>query len=298
MHPDHRPYFKFTPRSRLSKAVATLAGMIEGISIDSEITVAELSHLREWVGLHDEVANLHPFNELIPVVREALKDGVLTEDERSDILWLCDQLASDTFYDKVTTDMQRLHGILHGILADGKITEDELQGLSAWIAEHDHLKTCWPYDEIDAIVTAVMADGKIDQSEQKVLLSLFLDFVKLEDDVTISTPKILQGETITGLCAVCPEISFPASVFCFTGASARYTRGDLKALVERHGGKFSNNISKSMDYLIIGSNGNPCWAYACYGRKVEQAVKLRKAGHKILLVHENDFHDAVAELNT
>lgn len=34
---------------------------------------------------------------------------------------------------------------------------------------------------------------------------------------------------------------------------------------------------------------NPCWAYACYGRKVEQAIGLRKAGSQLLLVHEADF---------
>lgn len=60
---------------------------------------------------------------------------------------------------------------------------------------------------------------------------------------------------------------------------------------------FTNNVSKSTDYLVIGAEGNPCWAYACYGRKVEAAVNLRKEGYRIILVHENDFHDAVADIN-
>lgn len=57
----------------------------------------------------------------------------------------------------------------------------------------------------------------------------------------------------------------------------------------------ASSVSNKTDYLIIGADGNPCWAYACYGRKVEVAVKLRKEGGKILLVHEYDFLDALAD---
>ena len=50
-----------------------------------------------------------------------------------------------------------------------------------------------------------------------------------------------------------------------------------------------------MDYLVIGAEGNPCWSYACYGRKVERAVELRKEGLRIMIVHERDFHDALVD---
>lgn len=53
--------------------------------------------------------------------------------------------------------------------------------------------------------------------------------------------------------------------------------------------------SKKVDYLVIGAEGNPCWSYACYGRKVERAVELRKEGLRIMIVHERDFHDALVE---
>ena len=80
----------------------------------------------------------HPFNELIPVIENALSDHILTEDERLDILWLCDKLSEEgTFYDQVTTDIQKLHAVLGGIIADGVITEKELRGLSEWLLAHD-----------------------------------------------------------------------------------------------------------------------------------------------------------------
>lgn len=217
-----------------------------------------------------------------------MSDGVLTDVEKEDILWLCAKLsAKGDFYKRATQDIQKLHGVLAGILSDGKITEDELRGLSEWLSEHDQLKTCWPYDEIDSLVTAVMSDGKIDEEEQATLQQLFADFVQIEDDKTITNPLMLEEQKLTGICAVCPEVEFRGSIFCFTGASSRYKRKDLVEIVEMYGGNFSKNLTKEVNYLVIGTDGNPCWAYACYGRKVEQAVALRKYESSFWLITES-----------
>lgn len=295
MHPDHRPYARFTTRARLDKSINSLLGIIEGIAIDGAINPSEIGFLRLWLDDHQEVQELHPFNELVPVVQAAVADGVLTQDERDDIIWLCQRLRSAEYYDKTTADLQRLHAIVGGIVADGNISEDELRGLSTWIQDHEHLKTCWPYDEIDSLVTSVMADRRIDEQEHKVLIDFFSEFVAILDDRTIVSPSISVGGTIIGLCAVCPEIEFEGSKFCFTGASSRYTRSQLSDTVTRLGGEVVPYLSAKVKYLVIGADGNPCWAYACYGRKVEKAVELRKAGVRVLIVHENDFHDAVAD---
>lgn len=295
MHPDHLGYAKFTSRARLEKSVNSLLGLIEGIAIDSSINQSEISFLNLWLAEHADVRNRHPYSELVPVVQAAVADGVLTRDEHDDIVWLCERLRSAEYFDKTTADLQRLHGILGGIVSDGQVTEEELCGLSTWLQDHEHLKTCWPYDEIDSLIVGVMKDRKIDSKEHALLKAFFSEFTALMDDRTITSPVISEGANILGLCAVCPEIDFSASSFCFTGASSRYTRKELAAMVERLGGTFAPNVTKNVKYLIIGADGNPCWAYACYGRKVEKAVELRKSGVRIQLVHENDFHDAVAD---
>jgi hypothetical protein len=297
MHTDHTPYFGYTPKSRLDKAVKSLVGIIEGITIDQVLNEKELSFLSEWIQENQELKDRHPFNELIPGVYAAFEDHIVTDDEKSDLMWLCSKLTKTTeFYDQVTSDIQRLHGLLGGIIADSVITETELLGLREWLTKHEHLKSRWPYDEIDSIITAVMSDGKIDEEEHKILSTVFMDFISVYDDKTISSPPINIGSTIKGLCAVCPEIRFEGATFCFTGASSKYNRHEFERLVVSLGGRSAKNINKSVDYLIIGADGNPCWAYACYGRKVEAAVSLRKEGHSLVLVHENDFHDAVADI--
>lgn len=296
MHSDYSEYFRFTSRSRLEKSVNSLVGIVEGIAIDAEINSFELGFLRRWLNDHDELLNRHPYSELMPVIQAALIDGVLSPDEREDILWLCERVMSTEFFDRTTAGLQRLHGIVGGIIADGEVTEHELTGLSNWLDDHDYLKTCWPYDEVASIITAVMSDGRIDQQEQKMLRAFFSEFVQVLDERTIVSPSVSIDTTITGLCAVCPEIKFEGNKFCFTGSSSRYTRKDISSLVKKIGGEVSSSLTSSVTYLVIGAEGNPCWAYACYGRKVEQAVALRKSGSRILIVHENDFHDAVADM--
>lgn len=293
MHIDHKPYYMFTGKSRLDKSINSLLGLIEGISIDGEVNNSEVQFLNMWLEDHRSVQHRHPYNELVPVVEAALADGVLSDDERQDILWLCERLRSTEFFDEVTADLQRLHAILGGIVADGEITKAELEGLSEWLGDHEHLRTCWPYDEVDSIITAVLADHKINPTEHKMLMSFFSEFVSILDDKTITNPVSLEKNTVAGVCAVCPEITFDGSAFCFTGASNIYTRSGFVEVVRKLGGEALPNVSKKINYLVIGAEGNPCWAYACYGRKVERAVQLRKQGIPLVIVHENDFHDAV-----
>lgn len=295
MHPDHLRYARFASPARLEKSMNSLLGLIEGIVIDSSINSSEVSFLNLWLKEHADVRNLHPYNELIPVVQAAVADGVLTQDEHDDIVWLCERLRSTEYFERATADMQRLHAILGGIVSDGHISEDELRGLSVWLQDHEHLKTCWPYDEVDSLIVGVLKDQKIDADEQAMLKGFFSEFTAVLDDRTITAPVVSEESNIVGLCAVCPEIEFPASTFCFTGASSRYKRAELVSMIERLGGTFSPSVTKAVNYLIIGAGGNPCWAYACYGRKVEKAISLRKSGVRLLLIHENDFHDAIAD---
>jgi hypothetical protein len=75
MHPDHAEYINFTSRARLEKSVNSLLGLIEGIAIDSAINKSEVEFLNLWLLEHCDVQKLHPYNELVPVVRAAVSDG-------------------------------------------------------------------------------------------------------------------------------------------------------------------------------------------------------------------------------
>jgi BRCA1 C Terminus (BRCT) domain len=295
MRRDHLDYLPFTKRSRLDKSINSLLGIVEGIAVDSAINGSEVDFLNLWLGEHRDLRKQHPYNELLPVVQNAIDDGVLSADERDDILWLCEKLRSTAFFDEVTADVQRLHAVLGGIAADSCISEAELQGLSDWLERHSHLRRRWPFDEVESLIVSVMQDKKVDDHEHHVLHTFFSEFVSILDSRTIVRPGVSVDGNIMGLVATCPEIEFAERTFCFTGASHTYSRSDFSKLIEKLGGTIRKGVSDKLDYLVVGAEGNPCWTYACYGRKVEQAVNARRAGSRLLIVHENDVHDALED---
>jgi hypothetical protein len=290
MNPSDMPYYGFTSKARVDKAMNSLLGIIEGIAADGATNEQEAVFLGRWLAEQAEVRDRHPFSELVPVIEDALSDGVLTGEEQQDILWLFERLRSKGYYDAATASMQRLHAFVGGILADQAIDADELKELAEWLEDHATLRTCWPYDEIDSIATRALSQGRMDEEGLRALTGIVGEF---RGQGAVCAPASVD-EPLSGLCAVCPVITFPESVFCFTGASAKHSRSELSEMVVSRGGKVTNGVTKALNYLVIGSAANPCWAYACYGRKVEKAVMMRKQGHRILLVHENDFRDACA----
>ncbi|WP_239506902.1 BRCT domain-containing protein [Stenotrophomonas maltophilia] len=295
MHPDHVSYVHFTSPAQLTRALNSLAGIIEGISIDREINADERGFLAHWIQEHLHQRQQHPFTELMPVLERSLGEGRMDEDAAEDLRWLIDRMCSSDRVNATTADLQRLHAVLGGIIADGQISEAELRGLSDWMDEHSHLQGCWPYDEIGHLVAKVLADGVVDAQEQDLLRQFFSEFITLGDDRTLTDLSLQIAGSLVGLCAVGPEIHFEERGFCFTGASSRGSRADIQALVTARGGRVHSAPSKKVDYLVIGAEGNPSWSYACYGRKVERAVELRKEGLRIMIVHERDFHDALVD---
>jgi hypothetical protein len=286
-----KDYYKFTARARLDKSINSLLGLVEGISIDGILNDKEMRLLATWIIDHEDRKELHPYNEILPLLTTSTADGKLTDDERADILYMCEKLRSTDYYNDVTAGLQRLHTLLAGIAADNVISTNELIGLSDWLSEHEYLRKCWPYDEIDSLITSVLADKKIDATEHELLLSFFAEFAHSE----VNKRNNPSDVTLPGICSVSPAIEFSNTVFCFTGETSKMSRDDLLDAVATRGGRTVTNVSKVINYLVIGAAGNPCWKYACYGRKIEQAMNYRKEGYPIVLVHESDFFDAISE---
>jgi NAD-dependent DNA ligase len=299
-HPDHQRYIKLARRQRIDTAVHTLEGILKGISIDRQINREEAKELTAWCSDFSDLLEKHPFVEIVPQINEALEKGKFEPNQQAEIVWVCQNLsASSTFYDEITSDIQVLQGILHGVMADGNVTVEEAARLSEWLETNAHLKGCYPYDELDSLLGSVLSDKRISKEESDLLKDFFADFINYSLSKRIQqardAARMSVKARLPGICAMCPTIEFEERVFCFTGASSRAVRRELTELVLERGGTVRDGISNELNYLIVGSAGNPCWAFSCYGRKIEEVMMLRRDGHKALIVHENDFWDAVED---
>ena len=290
-------YQTFTKPAELHKAINTLRGLVAGISADSDVSNKEISELVHWCELHAPLRNRHPFSEILPVVERACEDGVIDEAESKDILWLCSNFVdNNSYYNWLTSSLQFLSGLIHGILADGELSDNEIDTLKKWIDNNDFLAGSYPFDEINSLLHSFMEDKKITAEEKEELMAFFSNFVDFSSSLNLTESEYVDYRkkyTVSGICAMCPEIRFENKLFCFTGDSYCATRGEMTEAVTTLGGIVRSSVSSKTDYLIVGNAGNPCWVHSCYGRKIEEAMAIRKNNGKVIIINETDFWDAV-----
>lgn len=293
--PDDLSYLLRATRQQRDKAFQTLDGILRGINADGVVDSQEVHELSSWANAHRRLDKDASFKEVLDVVGRALADGKIEPDEVEDIRFVCANAAtSSQYFDDVTHAIQRLHGCLHGVVANQKINAKELKDIEDWVDEYSVFRKIFPITEIEALILEVMRDGKIDTREHERLLCVFEHFVTPSAEYAkqrnfSERPPISIG----GVCAVDPEVIFPDKCFCFTGISEKGTRKELTKIVYTKGGHCADSVVTDLDYLVIGGMSNPCWAFSCYGRKVERAMELRRDGSELLIIQERDFWDSI-----
>lgn len=289
-----------TSKSQADKAINSLKGILLGINLDNVVNSDEIKELKNWVKKHHELVLRNPFREFMLLIDSiAEKDLEITE-TIEDLFWLCQKYESDNYYyNAVTTDLQTLQGLCHGILADGEITDKEIFDLDKWLDDNEHLNTYYPYDEIRSLVLSIISDGKVTEDERLVLKAYFSEFVNLtNNDIQQKIKEDTKEVKISGLCTSEPVVDFDGKTFCITGVLKNETKESLKQKITNLGGITTDSVTKKTDYLVVADNGNPAWAFSCYGRKVEKAVNMRKDGHVITLIHEFDLYDAIEDFGS
>lgn len=288
----------YTSKSRADKAINSLKGILLGINMDGEVNENEVQELKLWALEHQDLIHRNPFREFMSVIDGVLSNGIPAKDSIEDLYWLCQKYETENYYyNAVTADLQTLQGICHGLLSDGKIHDEEVFQLDKWLNENEHLNSYYPYDELRSLVLSIVSDRKVDEEERIVLKAYLNQFVKLtntdmKDQVDLETNSV----QLSALCTSEPNVTFEGKTFCITGILKRGTREATEAQIRALGGIPTNSVTRKTDYLIVGDNGNQAWAFACYGRKVEKAMELRKGGHTITLIHEFDFADIIDDL--
>lgn len=284
-----------TTKARADKAINSLKGLLLGIISDDIIDAREMEELRLWAQEHYDLVNRNPFREFMILIENTASNEIPTKEAVEDLYWLCQKYEHNSiYYNGITSDLQLLQGIFHGILADGILSDEEIFKLHDWLSENKHLSSYYPYDEIRSLVLSIMEDKIITEDERTVLTAFIKQFVEIKNtEVAQKIERDTADVNITGICAVNPEIIFEGKTFCVTGILNRGSRSELQKAIQDQGGVSVNSISKKTDYLIIGSTNNACWSYSCYGRKVEKALELRKSGHTIVLIHETDIFTAI-----
>lgn len=287
---DTESYIRFTSPGVIHRDLETLNGIVAGIIADGDVNVKEHAGLKGWLDKTKPYELKQPYKAVIEVLNEAMADDILTTEEGKNIIWFCEKYTkANPYYDALSAGVQKLHGVVKGMVIDQEINLQELAFLDQWLEDNEYLKNSWPYDELYNLITRVTKDKHISEEEHHELLNFFNAISSTAANENIPFP------ISAGYFQIDPQINFQEKAFCITGLSKKYKRKEIADRIELHGGYVQNNISQKLDYLIVCDEKSSCWAFTCYGRKIEEAMFHRRNGRNIVIVHEFDLYDHFIE---
>lgn len=174
-----------------------------------------------------------------------------------------------------------LIGMIRMALSDGCIETHEAEFIRDWLHVNEHARTTWPGTEIYPAVGGALEHG-IPPEHEAALLTLFVQAIG------DAAPQISAPTTLP-LTQPAPDIQFIEREFCFTGDFAFGRRTACESEVEMRGGIVCPRVTARLDYLVIGSKGNPNWRLSNAGSKILSAIKRNAAGASIAIITEDHW---------
>lgn len=188
---------------------------------------------------------------------------------------------------KTNRAIEHLMGLITGLVADGQLNDLEIKMLSTWVASHPEVTNEYPGSIIALKVKEVLEDGIITEDERFHLLNMLLQLASTDFSSTGSATAEVLKLPIDD--SVSPD--FTRTTVCFSGDFVYGTRACCFKLAEKVGSKCTDSLTRKVNVLVIGTRVSPDWIHTSHGRKIQQAVELQSAGHKIQIISERRWLD-------
>lgn len=179
--------------------------------------------------------------------------------------------------------MDELIGLAQGIVADGRVPQSEAEYLQGWLAKNLDITHNPVLETLYDRVEDMLCDNLLDQEESSELLKVLQDFSAGDFQA-----GEVQKSTSLPLCDPRPTIIIPEKVFCFTGTFHIGNRKVCTKSVTDRGG-LVGNITKKLDYLVIGEYATESWLHSAFGNKIIKAVDYRDQGTGLSIVSEQHW---------
>ncbi|WP_151684789.1 BRCT domain-containing protein [Acinetobacter seifertii] len=281
---------KYMEQAINDKEINVFLGFIEGLILDESIQTKEVEALQHWMESKPQVYCNYPFDFIVQSLTSILdKDGNVVSENKTIFLQVLKIFLSKKFYKKNTSDIQRLHGLIAGVVCDQTINKTELENLNQWMKDHDYLEEDIFFQELYALLRPVRTKADISDQDTLKILSQIKKYVDIEKFGVLKS--IVESEGNPDFYK--GQLTLSKALYCFTGASSRFKKNDWKDLVKNNGAEFTDDMTTSVNYLVICNKGNKAWAHVSYGRKFEQAKKWQNQGHDIKIITEDDFVKAI-----
>ncbi len=185
--------------------------------------------------------------------------------------------------------IESLIGICRGLLADQQLNEAEIRYLDLWLRDNQSLLSEWPGSVVADRVNRVLSDGVVTTDELGEIVEVLSQLIG---------GTLIDSGAADGVATSLPldtgvQVAFLGAIFCFTGAFVAGSRRVCEETTASAGGTVTDTVTRSVNYLVVGAAASKSWANSSFGRKIEQAVKLRDSGLPMKIIDERCWAEAL-----
>lgn len=177
-----------------------------------------------------------------------------------------------------------LIGLSKGLTADKAVNQAEAEFLRNWLIQNRQASDNPIILNLLEKVESMLEDGMLDAEESEELLNVL-------HKITGESSELgeLEKTTMLPVDQPMPSVTFQGSTFVFTGTCAFGTRKQCHEATEALGGQCASGITKSLDFLVLGTYVTDSWTHENFGRKIEKAVEYRDSGAPIAIITEEHW---------
>ena len=183
--------------------------------------------------------------------------------------------------------VDELIGLAQGIVADGFVSQSEAEYLQGWLAKNLDIQSNPILETIYDRVEDMLCDNILDEEESAELLGLLQDFSAGEFEI-----GEVQKSTSLPLNNPQPDIVVPGRLFYFTGTFHFGNRKACNQAIIDRGGMIGN-VTKKLNYLIIGEYSTESWLHSAFGCKIIKAADYRERGSGVSIVSERHWASSI-----
>ena len=177
-----------------------------------------------------------------------------------------------------------LIGLSKGLLADGKVDQTEAEVLLNWLAQSMTASNNPIIHNLFEKVYSMLEDNYLDVEESAEIVALLRKLSGEESELGEYTKT-----SSLPLCDPAPPVNFSDHNFLYTGTFAFGTRKQCQDATEMIGGVSAKSVTKSLNYLVLGSYVTDSWVHENFGRKIEKAMMYREEGVPLSIISEEHW---------
>lgn len=268
-----------------AKSAAALKGILAGVTFDRSLSDSEVKLLSDWIREHPLNGRLR---ELCDVIAGVLDDGALSKDDHERILETiedCIEYGKDP--DVLDDRIDYVMGFLRGISADGNVGAEECVRLKSLLSANPQMRSVFPasllFEWLDSMPDGGVGNANLAESFASVCRMVGANFV--EDGFRPGVQRIVFDDEVPAERA--------GRGVCFVGLFV----SNRKRILEEHAAECGFQVLKSLadqpEIVVVGDYSGMSWSNMDSGRKIQDAIELKKQRHGMRIVSESKWIAAV-----